>query len=297
MLVRAVVNLTTLLAAGALVAVSALADLRSPEGTERLGAMLADDPAIRGLVGTVIVDALLEDAAAAAPDTAALLPLARPMLAGAAEAALAAPAGRAALATTLTDAARQLTFAGPVVLDLRNAALAAADATPEPLATLARAAAERSGGTIVLGAEEDAAAVVRTPEELGRIAGLPATVATTLAWTVLVLVLLVGCAPGGPDRPTRLRAAGRALLLVGAPATLLVRLAPELVLDRVVARATDEAAVGPASGIGEQLVGMLPPLVDGLTDLVARTADVALALAGLGLAALVIAPLARDRQG
>ena len=290
MLLRPALRIATALAALLVIGTSALADLRSPDGTAELGATLADDPAVRELVATTVVDALLEDASASAPDVALLLPLVRPIVSSAVEAALDAPAGRAALAETLTDAARQLTFDGPIVLDLRDAVLAAADASPEPLATLARAAAERGAvGVVVIGEQEGTAAPnVPSDTELARIGPLPATTARTLAWVLLGVVAVVGLAVAGGDRSARLRGTGGALLLVGAPAALLLRLAPAEVVDRLTARLTD---VGTSVGAGdavEPLAAVVPVLADGVTDLLAPTGTAALTVAGLGAVLLVV---------
>lgn len=283
---RLALRLIVLAAATALVATTALADLRSADGTAVLGATLADDPAVRALVGTTVVDRLLDDAAATAPAVAALLPLVRPTLVGAVATALDAPTGRDALAATLTDAIRQLTFAGPVVLDLRPAVLAAADEAPPPLDTLARTAVERGTvGVIVLGEQEPGTTPVpRSADALARIAGLEASTATAAAWALLALALLVGLAPAGRGRSARLRAAAGPLLLVGTPAALLLRLAPE----RVSSAVTNRIADGAAEGTGELVAAVLPAIGEGVGVLLARTGDVALALAVTGAVLLVL---------
>jgi len=275
----------TLLSAGLLLATTALADLRSPEGTAALGSTLSDEPALRSLIGTVVVDALLDDARTAAPEAAALLPLLRPIIAGAVDAALEAPAGRAALAATLTDATRQLTFDGPIVLDLRAAVLAAADAAPEPLATLARTAAERGAvGLVVLGETADGGPPEpRSDAELARVGGLAARTAIALAWALLLIVLLAASVPDGAGRPARLRAAGGGLLPAAAPMTLLVRLAPEQLVGRIAPRLQDVPA-GNGAGVDIELIGaVLPALADGMTALLAPTADVALLITAVGV--------------
>lgn len=295
---RALVAVASALAAGILIATTALADLRSPEGTAELGATLADDPAVRSLVSTTIVDALLDDATATSPEVAVLLPLVRPVLAGAVEAALASPAGRAGLAATLTDAARQLTFGGPIVLDLRDAVLAAADAAPEPLATLARTAVARGAVGIVVLGDTAGDPALESPEPpdavtLARVGGLDASTATVLAWALLGLVLIAVTVTGGAGRRTRMRTAGGALVLVGAPATVLVRLAPEQVVDRVAGRLGD--AGGTADAGGELLVAVLPALADGVAGLLARTGTVALLVAVAG-GAMVLLSAAGSRR-
>lgn len=290
MLVRLALRIATVLAALLVIGTSALADLRSPDGTAELGVTLADDPAVRELVGTTVVDGLLEDASTSAPDVALLLPLVRPILTSAVEAALDAPAGRAALAATLTDAAHQLTFDGPIVLDLRSAVLAAADASPEPLATLARAAAERGAVGIVVLGEQDGTTAPSVPSdaELARIGPLPATTVRTLAWVLLGVVLVVGLALSDGDRSARLRGTGGALLVVGAPAALLLRLAPAEVVDRLSARLAD---VGTSAGVRdavEPLAAVIRVLADGVADLLAPTGTAALTVAGLGAVLLVV---------
>lgn len=299
MLLRLALRISTVLAALLVVVTSALADLRSPDGTAELGATLADDPAVRELVGTTVVDALLDDASASAPDVALLLPLLRPIVTSAVEAALDAPAGRAALAATLTDAARQLTFDGPVVLDLRSAVLAAADVSPEPLATLARAAAERGTvGIVVLGEQEGKdAPSVPDEAELARIGPLPAQTASTLAWVLLSIVLVVGLLPTGRDRSARLRGTGEALLLVGAPAALLLRLAPEQVVDRLAARLSDVGTNVGADGTLEQLATVVPVIAEGVARLLTRTGTVAITIVAIGVVLLVLSVAVRPSPG
>lgn len=289
MLRRSVMIVATLLSAGLLLATTALADLRSPEGTAALGSTLSDEPALRSLIGTAVVDALLDDARTAAPEAAALLPLLRPIIAGAVDAALEAPAGRAALAATLTDATRQLTFDGPIVLDLRAAVLAAADAAPEPLATLARTAAERGAvGLVVLGETADGGPPEpRSDAELARVGGLAARTAIALAWALLLIVLLAASVPDGAGRPDRLRAAGGGLLLAAAPVALLIRLAPAQLIGRIAPRLQDLPVDDGAAVDGELLAPILPVLADGVTALLARTADVALLVVALGVVLVV----------
>lgn len=294
MLLRMLVGIATVLAAGVLITTTVLADLRSPDGTAELGATLADDPAVRTLLTTTVVDTLLEDASTTAPEVAVLLPIVRPILTSAVDAALASPAGRAALATTLTDAARQLTFDGPVVLDLRDAVLAAADAAPEPLATLAGAAVERGAvGIVVLGDTGDAVdgSAPEVPDDaaLARIGGLDASTATALAWALLGIVLLAATVPDGGARRARMRTAGGALLLVGAAAALLLRSTPEQVVDRV--------AGGQAGADGDLLAAVLPTISDGVTDLLGRSAVVALVIAGVGAALIVVSVVLRPAPG
>lgn len=295
-LLRIGLRIATFLAALTVVMTSALADLRSPEGTAEFGTDLADDPAVRALVSATIVDSVLDDASVSAPDIVAVLPLVRPLVTGAVDATLAAPAGRAALATTLTSAARQLTFDGPIVLDLRIPVLAAADASPEPLATLVRSAAERgSVGVVVLGEHYDTdQLMVPTDAELARIGPLLASTARTLAWVLLGLVLTVGLVAGGPTRSARLRGMGGTLLLAGAPAALLLRIAPAQVVDRITTRLPD---VGPDAGAIEPLVAVLPVLTDGVTALLARTGTVALTITTLGAALLAAGILLRLLPG
>jgi len=283
---RAAVGVVVFAAATVLVATTALAGLRSPERTAALGTALADDPAVRELVGTTVVDRLLDGAAETEPGLAVLLPLVRPILVDAVSTALDAPAGRAALATTLTDAVRQLTFAGPVVLDLRPAVLAAADEAPPPLDTFARAAVERGAvGIVVLGdADPDAAAEPRSADALARIAGLEAGIATAAAWALLGVALVASVAPAGPGRSARLRAAGAALLITGAPVAVLLRLTPERVSAALTTRIAEEAG----GGTDELLAAVLPTVADGADVLLARTGDVGLALAAAGAVLLVL---------
>lgn len=291
---RALVRLATLLAAAALVATSALADLRSPDGTAALGARLADEVVVQALVADAIVEAVIGDARTSAPAAAPLLPLVRPLLAEAVSATLEGPAGRTALADAFTAAIRQATFAGPLVLDLAPAVLAAAEVAPEPLDTLARSAVERGViGTVVLGeAPQGTTPAVPDAAALGRIAGLDADLALAAAVVLLLGVLALTVLPGGRGRGRRLRAAGWALVTVGAPVTLLLRTDPTALVEPLVARLS--ALVPDAAGAAD-LAGIVTVVTEGLTALLARTADVTLALAVVG-AALVVAGLLQRRR-
>lgn len=289
---RLVLALATLATAVLLVVTSALADLRSSTGTNELGVTLADDPDVRDLVGTTIVDTLLEDAATAAPTVAPLLPLVRPALQGAVTTAIDAPAGRALLAGALAGTVQQLTFAGPIVLDLRDAVLAAAEQAPEPLDALARAAVERGAvGVVVLGeAPPDGVPTPRSAEELARIAGLDAGTATTLAWLLVAATLVVGLAPSRPGRSARLRTSGGVLLAVGAPVALLLRVAPARLVELLVGRSAGATATpgGGTSAQEELLAGVLPTLTDAVVTLLTRTATVATALTVAGAVLLLV---------
>lgn len=289
--------LTLAVAASAilLMIASVVTDLRDPEGTAALGVSLAEDPVVRDTVTEVLVDALLADAAGRSTAVDGLLELIRPLLAQAARTAVDSPAGTRALAAALTDGLRQVTFAGPIVIDLRAAALVAADVAPAPLDTVARAAVELGGvGMIVLGDVGDApmddagsgpvetAATVRgappTVDELGRVAGLPARALLVGLAGVLVaaVVGLIGRDPAA--RPRRLLLAGGALLAVGGATSVLRRSLPDLVLDRL----TSDLA-----GAAHPLAALLPFVTDGLLALLGTSMVLAGALVALGVALAV----------
>lgn len=299
MLLRTTVRLAIPVLAILLVGISTLADLRSPEGTATLGTALAEDQAVRTLVSTTLVDALLEDARTTAPGAAALLPLARPILESAVRTALDSPAGRDALAQALTDVTRQLTFAGPIVLDLRPAITAAAAALPEPLGTLARAAIGRGTvGVLVLGRTPSGAApVVPSADELARVGGWRGTTVATLVGLLLVAAVVVSVAVAGGDRAARLRGAGTSLLLVGAPSTLVLRLAPERITDVLIARTTAVLGGGADDAAGadgaELLAAILPTLADAVSALLSRTTLLTLAMAVVGVLLVVAGRLQR----
>ena len=277
---RAIVMMVAVvLLAPSLVVVSALADLRSPDGTAELGATLADDPTVQAVLVAAVVDAILEDAVVRSPIVVPLAPLLRPLLTRAAEVTIASPAGRAAVASALTDALRQLTLRGPVVIDLRAATLAAAEESPPPLDALARAAiAQGSVGLVVLGDDHgrDQADLVAAADTAGRVAGLPGGVA--LALVALLLAGALGTLLAGESgRRTRLLGAGTVLAIAGATSALLVRVTPGIVVDRL--------ADVPAGG-GSPLTDVLPVLVDGLAGLLTRTGAIGVVLAGAGLVLL-----------
>ena len=266
-----------------LLATSALAGLRSPEATAGLAASLADEDAVRDAVTEALVDALLTEAADRSDVPGGLLAFIRPLLEQAAAAAIDSPAGRAALTSALSDALRQLTFSGPIVIDLRAAVLVAAESAPPPLDTLARVAVEQgSVGVVVIGEGSDEPSSVPpappTDDDLRRVAGLPANVTMILAGLLLsvLIVVLIGRDPTA--RPRRLILAGAPLVLVGAGAAAIIRMAPMLVLDRFAAVPVEDA--GP-------IIDLVPLLTDGLVGLLASTSLLAMVLAvvGVGLSA------------
>ncbi len=286
-----------------LVVTSALTDLRSPDGTEALGATLADDDAVRTLIVAGAVDAILEDATERSGVLGPLVPLVGPLLEASVVAALDTSAGRAALASALTDALRQLTVPGPIAIDLRSAALVAAEEVPAPLDTLIRAAVAEGGvGVLVLGdIDEDDGGTVEgpqplAPEDVGRVAGLAPGLArwlSALALAAAVLLLVVpgtrtDASPGA--RPTRrsirLTVTGSLLLATGVATTLLLRMAPDTVTERLVASLPEDDAVGAA----------LPSLLSGIVELLGPTGRVALMLAVIGAIGIVAGMLTRRSQ-
>jgi len=281
-----ILTLTVVLSALLLLLTSTFVDLRSPEGTAELGRSLAEEPVVRDAVTDALVEALLADAAERSPVAGGLLSLIRPLLEQAALSAAESPAGRAALASALTDAVRQLTFSGPIVVDLRAAALIAADTAPAPLDTLARTAVEQGGvGVVVLGGAEsgtpdgppeDRTAAPPTEDELGRIAGLPARVALLLAALLLIALIITLIGRDAASRPRRLLLAGASLLVVGAGGVSLLHLAPQAVVERMAGAFSDDPGL-----VGE----LLPLLMDGLVGLLGPTTSLSglLALLGVGL--------------
>jgi len=276
--------------APALLVMSALADLRSPEGTAALGAGLAADPAVQTLLVDAVVDAVLADIVDRGPATAPLVMFVRPLLADAVEATIATPAGRAAVSVALTEALRQLTVAGPIVIDLRPAALAAAEEAPPPLDTLARAAvAQGLVGLIVLGSDEDADVTgLAAPEvSAGRVGGLPGGTAV-----VLVALLLAGAVaglllPADTSRRRRLIGAGGVLTGVGALGVLVLRTVPGLVVRASTTSQTD----------GPDLAAVLPMLLDGLAGLLTRTTVLGIGFVVAGVTLLAASRLAAGPPG
>lgn len=286
--------LAVLLLVPTLLVTSALADLRSPTATEELGTTLAADPAVQELVVTGVVDAIVEDARGRGPAFAALVPALRPAVERAVAAAVSSPAGQAALATALTDALRQLTTPGPLVIDLRAAATAATAELPPPLDGFALVAVTQGDlGVIVLG-DDTTGPGGRRPVEVtdvtGTVAGVPSALAVAGVALVLagaLVALVVAVPPSG--RRASLIGAGVRLLIIGAPSAFVLARAPDLVLGRL-------ADVPELSD--PQLVGVVDVLASGLTDLLSPTATVALILAvvgGLLLAAGIAAGLAAAR--
>jgi len=267
----AVIMLTPLL-----VITSALADLRSPAGTAELGAELAEDPAVQTLLVTAVVDAIIADAVDRSPAVAGLAPLVRPLLTRAVESAIDSPAGRTAIAVALTDALRQLTVRGPIVIDLRAAVLAAADDAPPPLDALARTAVQQGVvGLVVIGEDGITAADAPTRGQEGTVAGLPSAVTLALVGLALALALAVFLAVGERSPRVRLTAAGTTLAIVGMLGAVLLRLAPGAIGERIARFADDDA-----------IAGALPALVDGLAGLLGRTSTLSVALLVVGVVLL-----------
>ena len=286
-----------------LVVTSTLTDLRSPDGTEALGATLADDDAVRTLIVAGAVDAILEDATERSGVLGPLVPLVGPLIEASVVAALDTSAGRAALASALTDALRRLTVPGPIAIDLRRAALVAAEEVPAPLDTLIRTAVAEGGvGVLVLGdIDEDDGGTVEgpqplAPEDVGRVAGLAPGLARWLSALALAAAVLLLAVPGtrtdaSPDaRPTRrsirLTVTGSLLLATGVATTLLLRMAPDTITARLVASLPEDDAVGDA----------LPPLLIGIVELLGPTSRVALVLAVIGAIGIVAGMLTRRSQ-
>lgn len=283
-----------------LVLTSVLTDLRSPDGTEALGATLADDDAVRTLIVAGAVDAILGDAIERSGVLGPLVPLVGPLLEAGVVAALDTSAGRAALASALTDALRQLTVPGPIAIDLRRAALVAAEEVPAPLDTLIRTAVAEGGvGVLVLGdIDEDDGGTVEGPqslarEDVGRVAGLAPGRARWLSALALAAAVLLLAVPGtrtdaSPgSRPTRrsirLTVTGSLLLATGVATTLLLRMAPDTVTERLVASLPEDDAVGTA----------LPSLLSGIVELLGPTGRVALMLTVIGAIGIVAGMLTR----
>jgi hypothetical protein len=267
-----------------LVAVSALADLRSPEGTAELGASLAADPDVQALLVDAVVEAIVEDAVRRSPIVAPVVALARPLLVRAAEATISSPAGQEAVATALTDALQQLTTRGPLVIDLRAAALASAEVAPAPLDTLARAAVEQGVvGLIVLGdagGMDPAELAAPDPGDVGRIVGLRGVVAVGLAALLLALVIGALVVPVTTRRRGATLGAGAMLAVVGGGTSVLLRRAPDAIVSRIATTPEVE---------GSAFADVLPVLVEGLTGLLERTGTVGIGLALLGAALVVVA--------
>jgi hypothetical protein len=273
-----------LLTASGLVLASALTDLRSPERTAALGATLADDADVQDAVVGAVVDALIDDATRRSPLVAALATPLRGLLSATVGAAIDTPAGREVLGTALTDALRQLTLPGPVVIDLRDAVLAIAQDAPPPLDGFARLAVEQGGvGLLVLGddvdvrASDDTALLPPSDAALRRIGGLPAGVALGLLAFALALTVLLLVGPKGHGRAGRVGAAGVALLVVGA-ATLLVA-------GPVATTLTSGALGGVTEDAG--FAQALPTLLDGVVGLLGRTLVLARTLTVLGIVGFV----------
>lgn len=278
-----------------LLGTSALAGLRAPEATAELAASLAEDEAVRSVVTEALVDALLEETAGLDDAVGVLLPFIRPLVEQAASAAVDSEPGRAALASALTDALRQLTFSGPIVIDLRAAVLVAVESVPAPLDSIARMAVERgSVGVIVIGeTPDDPADIASAPpsdDELRQVAGLPARI-TMVALGLLLVMLIILLVGRDPDaRARRLALAGVPLVVLGASTAALIRSAPAVVVDRLAGVATDDAT---------PFIDVLPLLTQGLAGLLAPTTTLAAALAvtGVGLIAAAARSALARRDG
>jgi hypothetical protein len=266
------------------VTVSALADLRSPEGTAELGASLAADPDVQTLLVDAVVEAIVQDAVERSPIVTPLIGLLRPALVQAAEATISSPAGQAAVATALTDTLRQLTTPGPLVIDLRAATLASAEVAPPPLDTLARVAVEQGiVGLIVLGDADgiDATEIAAPdPASVGRVIGLRGGVALALAALLLAVAVGALLLPSTPSRRAVTTTAGVVVTAVGAAGSMLLRTAPDTLVERIAT--VPEVSSSPIAGV-------LPALVEGLSELLRRTGTISIGLTLLGAALVIIA--------
>lgn len=288
-----VLTVAVALLALVLVATSALTDLRSPERTAALAETLADDATVRALIVTGVVDAILEDATQRSGALAPLVPLVEPVLVTSISATLETPAGRAALGSALADALRQLTLAGPIVIDLRSAALAAAQDAPAPLDSLIRAAvAQGSVGLLVLGGDEDDDGPVDAPpplatEDVGQVAGLAPGLARWLSALLLLTAVLTLVILGARDgRGGRLVAAGGALFVAGGITLLLLRVAPDAVTSRLLDALPDDVPIS----------AVVPALIEGVTDLLTPTDRLGMLMSVTGAIAVVIGSIVRSSR-
>ncbi len=281
--------LAALVLAPALLVTSALADLRSADGTAELGTSLAADPAVRTVLAAGVVDALIDDLTTRSPATALLLPALRPTLERTAAAALDTPAGRAAVASALSDALRHLTLPGPIVIDLRAAARAAADELPEPFDAAVRLAVDQGRvGVLVLGASDaetgttaDVSSEEATAVDVdGSVGGAPGGLAVTGAAMLLLVAVLMAALPA-QRRGRSAALAGSWLAVTGGAGLLVLGRAPELLVERLGDVTT---LPGPAAAT-EVAVAVL---LDGLVGLLARTGLIAGALLAGGGVLLVV---------
>ena len=143
-------------------------------------------------------------------------------------------------------------------------------------------------GVLVLGdIDEDDGGTVEgpqplAPEDVGRVAGLAPGLARWLSALALAAAVLLLAVPGtrtdaSPGaRPTRrsirLTVTGSLLLATGVATTLLLRMAPDTVTERLVASLPEADAVGDA----------LPSLLIGIVELLGPTGGVALVLTVIG---------------
>ncbi len=293
-LARATAVTVTALLAFTLLGVSALQQLRAPEGAAALGRTLADDPAVHEVLVTTLVDAIVADATERSPTITPLEPLLRPLLERAVETAVTSPAGRAAVAAALADAIQQLTLPGPIVIDLRTAALAAVTEIPPPLDTLSRAAIEQGAiGVVVLGADgtslgpQDASDGRAGDFRSGAVAGMPGDRAVTLSGLLLLGGVGALVLPRSPSRRARRISAGVTLALVGGAAAATIRFVPAALTARLVEQ--DGVAGGPFAAI-------VAALVDGVGDLLAATGTLAAVMAVAGVL-LVTGAVVTSRSG
>jgi hypothetical protein len=275
--------IATIVALVLLLIVIALAGLRSPTRTAELGTRLADDPAVQQLAIDALVDELLADAdRRLGPTAPLLLPRLRSGVELLVTTVVTSPAGRAALASALTDTIRQLTVRGPTVIDLEAAAMAALDEAPPELADVLRVlTAGRQLGRIVLGAErsdehgDDAMLDPALDVRPGTIAGVPSTAVVLIALVFAIALLVV----------TGLRAGGSSLLVVGAPVAALLWVTPEMV--------TPLLDLDPG-GQGGFLADLGPLVTSGLTLLLTPVRWAATAMAGTGATLVGVSYLAPD---
>ena len=285
------------LATALLLVTTALGALRDRGAVQEFAEVLASEPQVQQLVTASVADALIADVAARAPLVAPLLPVIRPALLAIASDVIASEAGTAALASAIADAFLQVSVSGPIVLDLRAALIDGAATAPEPIASLARAAAlDGDVGLIVLRSDGRSAAEVlagRAGSRIGapaasssdvapRVLGARTGVVRMIAIALLLVASLALVAPTSPPSPaasasatasTSTPATGRAPRIAWAAAGVLIAAAPAAIALRLVPAALITRSTATESGPPpDATLEMLAPfLIEGVERMLSPT--------------------------
>lgn len=311
------------LATALLLVATALDALQDPDVVRELAEDLATTPEIQQLITEAVTDALITDVTARSPLVAPLLPLIRPILVTIAADVIASEAGTSALTIAIADAITQASVSGPIVVDLRAALIDGASTAPEPIGSLARAAAGDGGAGLVVLRSDGRSAEEVLADRAGsrstsvasvrpRVLGMTPDIARGLAVVALLVGVVALIAPASSrhsagasgtasssatitGRSPRIAWAATGVLVVAASTALALRQVAALVVARLKATSTAAApdATSTTAELGAPLTSTMetltPFLVEGITQMLASTRTLASMLILLATLVLISA--------